>query len=162
MGELAGWLRLIPARAGNTASGMKAPSLDQAHPRSRGEHSAITASAGSTDGSSPLARGTRPLSLVCGLCRRLIPARAGNTFLTSLRMRKATAHPRSRGEHSCPHASKKNPYGSSPLARGTRKRTGKNNWANRLIPARAGNTPKSSIRASRISAHPRSRGEHTC
>ena len=98
--------RLIPARAGNTASIPGTPSAIPAHPRSRGEHSstgiarspargssplargtpgrALTVTAAAlatvpTGGSSPLARGTPPQSRH-GLCAsRLIPARAGNT-----------------------------------------------------------------------------------
>ena len=71
------------------------------------------------------------------------------------------AHPRSRGEHLA-FLELREPYpGSSPLARGTQVRE-KLPWLHpRLIPARAGNTGVEFLRRSVISAHPRSRGEHT-
>ena len=111
--------RLIPARAGNTRSGKYDEIAETAHPRSRGEHGGHDANQCADDGSSPLARGTR-----CALRRarvpgRLIPARAGNTGISSLVIWCFPAHPRSRGEHSelgifwYPY------QGSSPLARGT-------------------------------------------
>ena len=70
-----------------------------AHPRSRGEHCAGEGFVPDGVGSSPLARGT--LLNTCSLLTppRLIPARAGNTFLIFFAMIEAPAHPRSRGEH---------------------------------------------------------------
>ena len=72
--------RLIPAHAGKTqvvlVPGFKIP----AHPRSRGENSALAISPGTNVGSSPLTRGKRgcELSHICIL--RLIPAHAGKTL----------------------------------------------------------------------------------
>ena len=72
-------LRLIPARAGNTASPTQTRPWASAHPRSRGEHDSRGRPPGCTRGSSPLARGTL-LSDRRRVGRlRLIPARAGNT-----------------------------------------------------------------------------------
>ena len=50
--------------------------------------------------------------------------------------------------------------GSSPLARGTQ--TLEARWRDPagLIPARAGNTPRTSVEIWGVWAHPRSRGEH--
>ena len=72
---------LIPARAGNTPFTSARVSPKRAHPRSRGEHSASSPIASRQAGSSPLARGThqRPTDDVVPV--RLIPARAGNTFV---------------------------------------------------------------------------------
>ena len=50
--------------------------------------------------------------------------------------------------------------GSSPLARGTLSRGYGAQRGNRLIPARAGNTPSLLSPIPAIPAHPRSRGEH--
>ena len=72
----------------------------------------------------------------------------------------AAAHPRSRGEHPQITSHRPRSFGSSPLARGTRRRTSVKMAASRLIPARAGNTSCSSLPGSPPSAHPRSRGEH--
>ena len=70
--------RLIPARAGNMLwRGVKRLAT-AAHPRSRGEHQAVTSERLKTRGSSPLARGTSVLLLEGGFSVRLIPARAGN------------------------------------------------------------------------------------
>ena len=51
--------------------------------------------------------------------------------------------------------------GSSPLARGTRRRTHRGAGRGRFIPARAGNTSPSRSAAPSATVHPRSRGEHT-
>ena len=70
------------------------------------------------------------------------------------------AHPRSRGEHGCPHRWHGRPWGSSPLARGTQIEYLQTKTNTGLIPARAGNTGGARMRARREGAHPRSRGEH--
>ena len=80
---VAGSVGLIPARAGNTYGTGECRLAPGAHPRSRGEHNLCVCCATSGVGSSPLARGT-----LCGLLRRigglgLIPARAGNTTVSS-------------------------------------------------------------------------------
>ena len=133
-------MRLIPARAGNTAGDPFTRRLGAAHPRSRGEHSSAASSGIVLSGSSPLARGTH-----CTLCcggggLRLIPARAGNTFPTASRAKIRA--------------------GSSPLARGTRSLFPAPSGAGRLIPARAGNTQNIGYPYIAHGAHPRSRGEH--
>ena len=91
---------------------------------------------------------------------RLIPARAGNTAFTRFRKRVSTAHPRSRGEHSSLMSLNGQGRGSSPLARGTHAVIFDVEGNRRLIPARAGNTPPSSLLPFPLAAHPRSRGEH--
>ena len=71
--------RLIPARAGNTASPRPSPEGSTAHPRSRGEHGVDSWYAVGDTGSSPLARGTQLHRCEKPGRDRLIPARAGNT-----------------------------------------------------------------------------------
>ena len=154
-------LRLIPARAGNTRYHPRRARPAAAHPRSRGEHSPRTLDYGSALGSSPLARGTPKLVHAAELGARLIPARAGNTQYTDITEYNATAHPRSRGEHAVVEVEAQPDCGSSPLARGTQIGRNRRRRANRLIPARAGNTPDSADVSPEGSAHPRSRGEHT-
>ena len=70
------------------------------------------------------------------------------------------AHPRSRGEHLVDAVYQHTQIGSSPLARGTPLQYGPSGTASRLIPARAGNTEKSTAPTETTAAHPRSRGEH--
>ena len=153
-------MRLIPARAGNTAWLRMRTVSTSAHPRSRGEHGAPGRALLLPLGSSPLARGTPRTSIVSRLQMRLIPARAGNTTLQKELAAKTSAHPRSRGEHQIMRISIGVACGSSPLARGTQHV----NWVLvgylRLIPARAGNTNPRHRLVALISAHPRSRGEH--
>ena len=72
----------------------------------------------------------------------------------------ATAHPRSRGEHSSLQVSKTLDCGSSPLARGTYSALFRRVRSIRLIPARAGNMRRSRMSPPCGAAHPRSRGEH--
>ena len=130
---------LIPARAGNTERACCCCVACWAHPRSRGEHVPQICTQCYHMGSSPLARGTRGQWLVWGgqwgsspLARGtrhpprlvpdeagLIPARAGNTVVTSLLKNPFGAHPRSRGEHCLPVHVAVVLAGSSPLARGT-------------------------------------------
>ena len=103
------------------------------HPRSRGEHVPRV-----KDGSSPLARGT-PAD---GFERRPRPV-----------------HPRS--GNTSPTVAADHDYGSSPLARGTR-RSRPLLGHHRFIPARAGNTRAWAIWTIGAPVHPRSRGEHSC
>ena len=91
---------------------------------------------------------------------RLIPARAGNTVPSLVRVSVFQAHPRSRGEHDINHPFLFGRAGSSPLARGTLGGMLVDSGKARLIPARAGNTLALTAPYARSSAHPRSRGEH--
>ena len=112
-------------------------------------------------GSSPLARGTPRPDDGPAPAAWLIPARAGNTYRAAGRSRRNSAHPRSRGEHEGDGIKVDFAVGSSPLARGTQVAKTLRTAASRLIPARAGNTPKILLALTFSAAHPRSRGEHT-
>ena len=131
---------LIPARAGNTSTTKTRRSITRAHPRSRGEHR----------------------ERICGASvgEWLIPARAGNTSINLLYPLYFRAHPRSRGEHVCRRRLARTCWGSSPLARGTHNRRGRDRHRMGLIPARAGNTHGHQRAGLNARAHPRSRGEH--
>ena len=136
----AGHHRFIPARAGNTRAATPRQTRRPVHPRSRGEHYRRRGGIRMTDGSSPLARGTRPGAERHGLRHRFIPARAGNTVF----------------ERSCRALC----CGSSPLARGTRVSDHLVVPEYRFIPARAGNTAYRAWSCRPSTVHPRSRGEH--
>ena len=69
-------------------------------------------------------------------------------------------HPRSRGEHMHSLIHKASARGSSPLARGTPRRTRRRRCRRRFIPARAGNTTPRRCASPGSPVHPRSRGEH--
>ena len=92
---------LIPARAGNTGTGVSDPAGNGAHPRSRGEHLVPSMPELERRGSSPLARGTQSGTLSALGAQGLIPARAGNTKWVLQTVVNDGAHPRSRGEHAC-------------------------------------------------------------
>ena len=175
-------VRLIPARAGNTLFICSHTPSTAAHPRSRGEHHFTHYGCRRDRGSSPLARGTLLLVLADALLSRLIPARAGNTLGIAGLPASDAAHPRSRGEHPFlplgvlapgaahprsrgEHTGKLNAspviFGSSPLARGTPLPSFLLDQHTRLIPARAGNTVGRCSFRLLLTAHPRSRGEHT-
>ena len=112
-------VRLIPARAGNIMYARYCLVGVAAHPRSRGEHEHCLTGRCATAGSSPLARGTYRDSDRLGNRNRLIPARAGNIAHPSPPRPRASAHPRSRGEHGLARLEAHFGHGSSPLARGT-------------------------------------------
>ena len=112
-------------------------------------------------GSSPLARGTPPAFETSVFPCGLIPARAGNTQRRANLPRAHGAHPRSRGEHKTATPRSAASEGSSPLARGTLRRTSFPKKFFGLIPARAGNTPGAPNGWRTRRAHPRSRGEHS-
>ena len=134
--------RFIPARAGNTGHRISRPCPLPVHPRSRGEHLFPPFSKTPEIGSSPLARGTPVRSHGGRLGQRFIPARAGNTSISTEITVRSSVHPRSRGEHVNPDRDHAHPIGSSPLARGTRQRAGRLLMPGRFIPARAGNTAR--------------------
>ena len=90
-----------------------------AHPRSRGEHLTENQGHRRAVGSSPLARGTHQTPQMYHQRGRLIPARAGNTFVLVGTEPLLQAHPRSRGEHEQLNRILQANNGSSPLARGT-------------------------------------------
>ena len=77
-------LGLIPARAGNTSRPHSHTERWRAHPRSRGEHSTNGQAIPGVEGSSPLARGTHRRQSGNDGTQGLIPARAGNTLMTTM------------------------------------------------------------------------------
>ena len=112
--------RIIPARAGFTATSAATPSP--------------------AAGSSPLARG---LHCHCEFkCRHqgIIPARAGFTTFGIIRSPCLRDHPRSRGVYSGMSTDEAVSQGSSPLARGLPERVDEAAQGGGIIPARAGFT----------------------
>ena len=113
---------IIPARAGFTLHRRRRFGRREDHPRSRGVYSTACRRRAATRGSSPLARG---LPAVAGPRRhrhRIIPARAGFTQKSLHRDVLLEDHPRSRGVYSRSPPARTQTMGSSPLARGLRRR----------------------------------------
>ena len=112
--------RIIPARAGFTAVGVRQWEPRRDHPRSRGVYGHAAPRPGTTAGSSPLARGLRSLRPTGGCWPR--------------------DHPRSRGVYPRCRCSSLISTGSSPLARGLQTNPDPALHKTRIIPARAGFT----------------------
>ena len=157
---LRGWDRLIPAHAGSTGREYWGCGEGAAHPRSRGEHLALTPTRKVWGGSSPLTRGAQPAPACCVPWRGLIPAHAGSTVWARRGARGLWAHPRSRGEHAAGKLTSVGRLGSSPLTRGARYTKRRRIGHYRLIPAHAGSTHFDVVLPVAVGAHPRSRGEH--
>ena len=149
---------IIPARAGFTVHFRLSSLLGWDHPRSRGVYAALIHSYSPGPGSSPLARGllSRPRTAL-GV-PRIIPARAGFTFVSRETTEGDQDHPRSRGVYARARCAQKARTGSSPLARGLPRAPGRQRAAARIIPARAGFTHLLIPTIGRNPDHPRSRG----
>ena len=113
---------IIPARAGFTAQSGSRPAPRRDHPRSRGVYCRTSAWPQRKRGSSPLARGLRAGRPSWQVPRGIIPARAGFTRWCHLRSRRSRDHPRSRGVYAVGLGPGPALAGSSPLARGLRRR----------------------------------------
>ena len=132
--------RVIPAWAGNTASGARTSRRRAGHPRVGGEH----LGAGWFIFRAP----------------RVIPAWAGNTACRAGSSRRSPGHPRVGGEHSGKTPSMNTSNGSSPRGRGTHPGNRYRNKRHRVIPAWAGNPASPLPAALPRPGHPRVGGEH--
>ena len=152
---------IIPARAGFTGCRHRFRGLCRDHPRSRGVYSTPRYDNDVSGGSSPLARGL--LTHLPTVQRRvgIIPARAGFTYRMSGPQPSSRDHPRSRGVYRPFSAEISDFQGSSPLARGLPPTTGQAMSLARIIPARAGFTPRCRWPPRRAPDHPRSRGVYS-
>ena len=74
-------IRIIPARAGFTAQAATAAAVSEDHPRSRGVYCRALSWFDPHVGSSPLARGLREEIISARAATRIIPARAGFTWV---------------------------------------------------------------------------------
>ena len=90
--------------------------------------------------------------------QRIVPARAGFTARPEFSGDRIPDHPRSRGVYLKPAGQLIMQGGSSPLARGLRRRRSRRRRAGRIIPARAGFTSRCRWRPWWPSDQPRSRG----
>ena len=152
--------RLIPARAGKTAGFLLRPLLLRAHPRACGENPARCRGGSRTEGSSPRVRGKRPGWPSQPGHFRLIPARAGKTWVTAWPTPSPRAHPRVCGENDARRSAFDSARGSSPRVRGKLAEHVEGGLLDGLIPACAGKTGASRRCGSRARAHPRVCGEN--
>ena len=131
-----------------------------AHPRACGENNALAMQELGFTGSSPRVRGKQERRSRSRLGARLIPARAGKTFLFSQLHQYGTAHPRACGENLSPVPAGWAQDGSSPRVRGKRTEDLGGDHRGGLIPARAGKTPSWEPPHPSRWAHPRACGEN--
>ena len=150
--------RIIPARAGFTSLPRFPYPRAGDHPRSRGVYWIGGGRGGKEKGSSPLARGLHEDNPLCTQPYRIIPARAGFTFMMSVLSVRVPDHPRSRGVYLEMWGARPAICGSSPLARGLRMPPRPPGGPGRIIPARAGFTYQWVEDSTLGSDHPRSRG----
>ena len=150
--------RIIPARAGFTEPGSSPVHGTEDHPRSRGVYRRRRYALAGSHGSSPLARGLPSPRSPAWPHGGIIPARAGFTNSAPGPGGPGWDHPRSRGVYRvlAPHCTE--PAGSSPLARGLRRRGAHPPVGRRIIPARAGFTGGTIPEGEAGWDHPRSRG----
>ena len=150
--------RIIPARAGFTASHQRTSGSRSDHPRSRGVYALGEADGDGAVGSSPLARGLQIFHHRLDMLDRIIPARAGFTCRSSASHLPHRDHPRSRGVYRDGQWEDGEPLGSSPLARGLHAAVYRQACDYRIIPARAGFTGVMVRLIAECPDHPRSRG----
>ena len=154
-------LRFIPAYAGNATTRLPVSRPRSVHPRIRGERQFVMTPVSTSIGSSPHTRGTLSSSRQSSHHCRFIPAYAGNARRTPSLRRRATVHPRIRGERAANHYGDKKRGGSSPHTRGTRPSGVQNRPYKRFIPAYAGNARGPARQQTPPSVHPRIRGERS-
>ena len=77
--EMEDGIRITPACAGNTSSGVLFPGVWWDHPRLRGEYNGLTTIFRNIVGSPPLARGIQKYRHIGVPVHRITPACAGNT-----------------------------------------------------------------------------------
>ena len=155
----AGWLRFIPASAGNGPTRLESAKNPTVHPRERGERHRSFQLHPADDGSSPRARGTVQSNNTQRGKRRFIPASAGNGPIGWPAAGRRTVHPRERGERAESKLMPSTIVGSSPRARGTVLKMRAWHRAMRFIPASAGNGTRLHASAPLCAVHPRERGE---
>ena len=132
--------RIIPARAGQTCVRTRdgVPSSD--HPRACGANSRRSVCMSCASGSSPRVRGKLVGRGHTVKPRRIIPARAGQTWLVLLVMVVSPDHPRACGANIEAQQERELRAGSSPRVRGKPHQHQRDAGRNRIIPARAGQT----------------------
>ena len=111
-------------------------------------------------GSSPRARGAPPASVGTYIGQGIIPACAGSTVSSLIRVPSSGDHPRVRGEHIGVDFDPDGLGGSSPCARGAREEAVLVEATAGIIPACAGSTRGVNQGVQLFMDHPRVRGEH--
>ena len=153
--------RFIPAPAGNARVPASRRWTATVHPRACGERAAGAWDAPEVIGSSPRLRGTPAWNRGWGMSIRFIPAPAGNARNLQRHGVRLAVHPRACGERVFFPPPSKSVRGSSPRLRGTPVIKPPGPYAERFIPAPAGNAPGHFSGCAPSSVHPRACGERS-
>ena len=171
------FVRIIPARAGQTAGRCQLPLSAADHPRACGANDLSFTDLRGADGSSPRVRGKLLHGRLLRRQRRIIPARAGQTSACVRTSPTRSDHPRACGANNGTYLSFEpstgsSPrvrgklhccsvvcvFGSSPRVRGKRKPFFTRRAHRRIIPARAGQTANLWAMLESNADHPRACG----
>ena len=151
-------LRIIPAHAGQTTNQNAHGVSTSDHPRACGANQTWRHERGRRHGSSPRMRGKPLGSGQRSQRRRIIPAHAGQTYVTSDGNNNGPDHPRACGANSLPMTFIIDRNGSSPRMRGKLGHVHDRAGEARIIPAHAGQTFRRSASCTRWPDHPRACG----
>ena len=154
--------RIIPARAGQTRMCAFPAGRRPDHPRACGANQVHSVFFPSQVGSSPRVRGKPGAGLEISFIRRIIPARAGQTWRADASTTACPDHPRACGANMVWSSSFRSLAGSSPRVRGKQETQLRPRYWGRIIPARAGQTPSSSLGTVPVPDHPRACGANAC
>ena len=134
------YIRIIPARAGQTWWEISCACLCTDHPRACGANLSASVVQSDAGGSSPRVRGKRLAVVGAEPVCRIIPTRAGQTPTGSKSRKAASDHPRACGANSVRTPVQHLARGSSPRVRGKPVEALAGCGRLRIIPARAGQT----------------------
>ena len=151
-------IRIIPAHAGQTASGRPEASCSADHPRACGANKSLSRMSPLRNGSSPRMRGKLLRCRIGQDRHRIIPAHAGQTGGAVRPPRRCPDHPRACGANSTLQKLIRALAGSSPRMRGKPSATAPWRTITRIIPAHAGQTPWIPVPLLRHPDHPRACG----
>ena len=154
--------RIIPAHAGQTTISKKLRSEITDHPRACGANGCVSFLRHFRFGSSPRMRGKRQTRMHMASRPRIIPAHAGQTYVTSDGNNNGPDHPRACGANSLPMTFIIDRNGSSPRMRGKLGHVHDRAGEARIIPAHAGQTFRRSASCTRWPDHPRACGANAC
>ena len=152
------YLRIIPARAGQTTSAATSPEANTDHPRACGANRPSAGRGWRRAGSSPRVRGKLGFLVDGDFPGRIIPARAGQTSRCTLTVASRPDHPRACGANLSTSSNSNSSAGSSPRVRGKRPRARDRVDRRRIIPARAGQTQDQQGTMTDSPDHPRACG----
>ena len=151
-------LRIIPAHAGQTYFVVSSLMCFPDYPRTCGANFGSCATGSIQCGSSPHMRGKLGLQPDAVDARRIIPAHAGQTGGEPTNLPSSPDHPRTCGANVTAMCANRPDYGSSPHMRGKLRALPWPDGSRRIIPAHAGQTPKSNTSYPTRSDHPRTCG----